>query len=64
MFTAVLVACLVSAPTECKTHEMMIQGNGLPVSAFIEAQTQAAEWLSKHPDLRQERLIIRPGIGV
>lgn len=62
IYTAVLVACLLSEPTDCREHHMLIQGNGIPYSVAIEAQTRAAEWLSKHPELVQQgRLVIRPG---
>lgn len=64
MFTAVLVACLVAVPTECVSHEMLIVGNGIPYSAYVEAQSRAALWLSEHPGYRQSGLVIRVGRGV
>lgn len=60
LYTAVLVACLASSHAECRTHEILIQ-SAMPTAAFIEAQTQAAEWLAKHPELAQQSLTIRPG---
>jgi hypothetical protein len=39
---------------------MIIQA-AMPTSAFVEAQTRAAEWLAQHPDLAQQSLTIRPG---
>jgi hypothetical protein len=74
LYTAVLVACLASAqgasasdasaPGDCHTHEMLINGGANPMSAFVEAQSRAAEWLAEHPGLAQRSLIIRAGRGV
>jgi len=77
LYTAVLVACLSSAPGasvqaaasdpganasgDCRTHEMLINGGANPMSAFIEAQTRAAEWLSQHPGLAKQSLTIHAG---
>jgi hypothetical protein len=65
LYTAVLVACLASASPqgtgECRTHEMLINGGANPMSAFIEAQTRAAEWLAQHPGLAKQSLVIHAG---
>jgi hypothetical protein len=66
LYTAVLVACLASSQAasvdvDCRTHEMLINAGPNPISAYIEAQTKAAEWLSKHPELAQQSLTIHPG---
>ena len=71
LYTAVLIACLATSQPasyqpathqgECRTHEMLINAGANPISAYIEAQTQAAEWLSKHPELAQHSLTIHPG---
>ncbi|GAB2179113.1 hypothetical protein [Dongia sp. agr-C8] len=65
LYTAVLVACLstagASAPADCRTHEMLITGGVNPMSAFIEAQTRAAEWLAQHPRLAKQSLTIHAG---
>ena len=65
LYTAILVACLAAAPGsphgECHTHEMLITAGANPITAYVEAQTRAAEWLSKHPGLAQQSLTIRPG---
>ena len=72
LYTAVLVACLTSAPgasaqvaasapDDCRTHEILINGGANPMSAFIEAQTRAAEWLSQHPGLAKQSLTIHAG---
>ena len=61
LYTAVLVACMASTHGDCRTHEMLINAGANPMSAFIEAQSRAAEWLSQHPDLAQQSLTIRSG---
>lgn len=65
LYTAVLVACLASPSPqgagECRTHEMLINGGANPMSAFIEAQTRAAEWLAQHPGLAKQSLVIHAG---
>lgn len=65
LYTAVLVACLVASPAsshgECHTHEMLITAGPNPITAYVEAQTRAAEWLSQHPGLAQQSLIIHAG---
>jgi hypothetical protein len=61
LYTAVLVACLASSHGDCRTHEMLINGSANPISAFVEAQTRAAEWLAEHPELAQQSLTIRAG---
>jgi hypothetical protein len=66
LYTAVLVACLssaagASASSDCRTHEILINGGANPMSAFIEAQTRAAEWLSQHPGLAKQSLTIHAG---
>lgn len=40
---------------------MLITAGPNPITAYIEAQTKAAEWLSKHPELAQQSLTIHPG---
>ena len=65
LYTAILVACLVSSQSssasECRTHEMLINAGPNPITAYVEAQTRAAEWLQQHPGLAQKSLTIRPG---
>lgn len=65
LYTAVLIACLsspgASVQSGCRTHEMLIDGGATPLSAFVEAQTRAAEWLAAHPDLAQKSLTIHAG---
>jgi hypothetical protein len=52
---------VASAPDNCRTHEILINGGANPMSAFIEAQTRAAEWLSQHPGLAKQSLTIHAG---
>ena len=61
LYTAILVACLTAAPDSCRSHEMDIEAGASPVSAFVEAQSRAADWLLHHPELAQRSLIIRSG---
>jgi len=61
LYTAVLVACLASSHGDCRTHEMLINAGANPITAYIEAQTKAAQWLADHPDLAQQSLTIHPG---
>ena len=66
LYTAVLVACLTTAPgssggDDCRTHEMLINAGANPISAYVEAQSRAAEWLSQHPGLTQQSLTLHPG---
>lgn len=61
LWTAIIVACLVQAPDQCRTHEIRVVA-AMPTAAFIEAQSLAAQWLTLHPELEQRgRLILRPG---
>jgi len=40
---------------------MLINAGPNPITAYVEAQTRAAEWLSQHPGLAQQSLTIHPG---
>ena len=61
LYTAVLIACLATSHDDCRTHEILINAGANPISAYIEAQTRAAEWLAQHPELAQHSLTIHPG---
>ncbi len=65
LYTAILIACLASSQpasqADCHTHEMLINAGPNPISAYVEAQTRAAEWLQQHPGLAQKSLTIRAG---
>jgi hypothetical protein len=58
--TAILLACLISAPADCRTVELYLIER-LPTAAAIEAQTRAAQWLGQHPGMVQRRLVIVAG---
>ena len=47
IWTAMLVACLVSAPTDCRSHTILVTAGANPVSAYVEAQARAAEWVAE-----------------
>jgi hypothetical protein len=40
---------------------MLIHAGASPVSAYLEAQSRAIEWLAAHPGLAQQSLTIHPG---
>lgn len=63
LYTAILIACLVSDPSDCKTHEMIIQGNGIPYAPAVEAQSRAAAWLAEHPGYAKKTLKVVVGRG-
>jgi hypothetical protein len=62
IYQAILIACLVSEPTTCRTHEIMLS-SPMPAMQWMEAQTRAAEWLQKHPDMVKQTLKVLPGRG-
>lgn len=45
---AVLVACLISAPTDCRTVEFYLTEQ-MPFMLWREAETKATDWLKHHP---------------
>jgi hypothetical protein len=61
LYTAILVACMVTAPEDCRTHEMQIEASEIPTAAFVEAQNKAALWLQDHPELTKRSLTIKAG---
>jgi hypothetical protein len=62
LYTAILVACIaLEPPTDCRTHEMIVMAGVNPISAYVEAQSRAAQWLAERPGLVQRSLTIRPG---
>jgi hypothetical protein len=60
IWTAILLACTVAAPTTCRTHELYLDAH-MPTAAAVEAQARAAAWLALHPGLVQRRLVIVAG---
>jgi hypothetical protein len=57
---AILLACLISAPADCREVEFLLLER-MPTAAAIEAQSRAAAWLAQHPGMVQRRLVIVPG---
>jgi hypothetical protein len=60
IWTAILIACLASAPRECRSHEMIVTAGIHPASAYVEAQAQASAWIVEHPGFKQRSLTLRP----
>jgi hypothetical protein len=48
--TLVLLICLASNPSECRTEPIAFDGG--PVACAIHGQQAAAEWLALHPRWR------------
>jgi hypothetical protein len=63
VYVAVLVACLISAPSECRSHEMFLT-SWHPTMQAMEAQTKAVEWLARHPGYEKRDLRVVSGRGV
>lgn len=57
---AVLIACLVAVPTECRRHEIILH-EVQPVAQWMEAQTAAVEWLRNHPGMHMKGLQVLRG---
>jgi hypothetical protein len=60
IYQAILIACLVSEPMTCRSHEIMLS-SPMPAMQWMEAQTRAAEWLQKHPDMQLKGLSVLKG---
>lgn len=53
IYTLLIVACLASAPADCRRYEQPAPGlSANPTAAFLEAQTRVARWAERHPGLR------------
>lgn len=59
---AVLLACLMSAPADCREHEIPLL-ESMPVMQWQEAQLKAASWLEKHPGVYMASLKVLRGRG-
>lgn len=62
IYSAILVACLVAEPTDCKPVEFYLT-EPLPFMQWREAETKAVEWLQKHPGYVKADLRVLPGRG-
>lgn len=60
IYTLTMIVCLVSAPADCRPHEVYLQG-GLIMAPTLEAQTAAVEWLGKHPEMFMKTMKLEPG---
>lgn len=60
MFTAILLACLIAAPADCRSVEFILIEQ-MPQPQFLEAQTRAGEWLAQHPGMSKKSLRVVPG---
>lgn len=63
MLVAVLVACLVAVPSECRTEEIRLVST-MPIPAMLEAQQRAAEWFRTHAGYRSGGVRVVVGRGV
>jgi hypothetical protein len=63
MLVAVLIACLVAEPGECRTEEIRLVST-MPIPAMLEAQQRAAEWFRAHAGYRSGGVRIVRGQGV
>jgi hypothetical protein len=57
---ALLIACLISAPSDCSSHEIPLY-EIMPQMQMMEAQCRAADWLKEHPGLRMRGLSVVRG---
>jgi hypothetical protein len=57
---AILIACLISAPNDCRTVELYLIER-MPAPQMIEAQTRAATWLGQHPGMVKKSLVVVAG---
>ena len=63
VYTLIVIACLSSNPSDCRTHEEIVQGSAIPTTAFIEAQAKAAKWIVDHPGYQIGSVKLLPGRG-
>jgi hypothetical protein len=62
MYTAILVACLISAPHDCRSYELPL-ASWHPVMMWKEASEKAGTWLQGHPDMQKLSLKVVVGRG-
>jgi hypothetical protein len=60
---AILLACLVSAPYDCREHELRLEAV-MPTAAWVEANYRAAGWILEHPGWEKRTLVVVVGRGV
>ncbi len=52
MIELLFVACLSTAPTECRERSMLFDDRVGLMTCMVQAQTQLAIWAEAHPKLR------------
>jgi len=61
-YSAVMIVCLVTAPTDCKKVDINVIAGANPASGFVELQTKAGEWIEKNPEYKLFGLVFnKPG---
>lgn len=64
IYTAIIVACLVADPTDCRTYEQpLTELSANPGIAFVQAQAQVAQWFQMHRGFTFESFRLEPGRG-
>lgn len=64
IYTMIIVACFGVGKTDCRNYEQVLtEMSANPGIAFIEAQTQLAQWKDKHPGVQSATFRLEPGRG-
>lgn len=64
IYTLVIVACLTTAPADCRSYEQPVTAlSANPSTAFVQAQSLVSQWLDKHPAFKLQRWRLAPGRG-
>lgn len=51
-YSLTIIACLVSAPTDCRNYDQPASGlSANPSAAYVEAQSLVVKWIDQHPGL-------------
>jgi hypothetical protein len=62
--TLIILACLATEPTDCRTYEQPVAGlSALPTAAYVQSQAIVAAWLGRHPGLVLRAFQVLPGRG-
>lgn len=51
----ILIACLLSAPADCREDRIALSEDAPPLVCILRAQVFLAEWRAAHPKYRVER---------
>lgn len=60
IYTLTMIVCLVSAPADCRPHEVYLQGSVI-MAPTLEAQVTASKWLDEHPGMFMKTMTLQPG---